>query len=320
MLKNYLFKDNYLIQKNMNKKNIFRIAVFLVGSLAFFSNSLAQTCPSNTTVGETTATLVGELTDMGGDPSVNVWFQYGLTTSYGSNTPVQSKNETGLFCATITNLSPCTTYNFRAIAENTAGTSYGVNRTFTTTCLSPTVDFKADGSTGPITIPYNTSSNLTWNVENAGSCQASGAWSGTKSTSGSQSTGNLGAGTYIYTLTCTGPGGSESSSVTINVSNPPLPTVDLKANNSNGPINLYYGNVVNLSWTTENTSSCIASGDWSGAKSVSGSTSVQLNAVKTFVFTLTCQNIANETEQDLVQVVVSANPPVVITKPAVVTF
>jgi len=81
----------------------------------------------------------------------------------------------------------------------------------------PTVDIKADDSDGPITINYNTAASLTWISQNADSCTASGDWSGSKLTSGSESTGNL-TSSKTYTITCTGPGGSVSDSVTVDVS------------------------------------------------------------------------------------------------------
>ena len=88
----------------------------------------------------------------------------------------------------------------------------------------PTVDIKANNSDGPITISYNTSANLTWNSSNADSCHASGDWLGVKSTSGTEATGNLTA-VKTYTISCTGPGGSASDSVTINAGQPPLSLV-----------------------------------------------------------------------------------------------
>jgi len=53
-------------------------------------------------------------------------------------------------------------------------------------CLSPSVDLKADGSNGPITVSYQDNITLSWSSENSVSCQASGDWSGTKAVSGSQ--------------------------------------------------------------------------------------------------------------------------------------
>jgi hypothetical protein len=59
----------------------------------------------------------------------------------------------------------------------------------------------------PSVIAPGGSSTLTWSSANASSCTASGGWSGTLGTSGTQHTGGVGA-TTAYTLTCSGPGGS----------------------------------------------------------------------------------------------------------------
>jgi uncharacterized repeat protein (TIGR01451 family) len=169
-----------------------------------------------------TATLYGEITDDGGDPYLEVWFQYGKTTAYGYETPHQTKYGPGEFTATISGLENCTTYHYRAVAkhQNYSDMKYGEDKIFTTPCPtvsypSPTVDLKANGHDGSITVPYNSSVTLSWTSSNANYCVASGAWSGTKGTSGSESTGNLTSGPKTYTLTCYGPGGSASDSVTI---------------------------------------------------------------------------------------------------------
>jgi len=91
------------------------------------------------------------------------------------------------------------------------------------------VDIKANGSDGPITIPYNSSANLTWTSQNADSCTASNAWSGTKPTSGSELTGNL-TSCKTYNITCSGSEGSASDSVTINISENNPPTADAGPN------------------------------------------------------------------------------------------
>ncbi|MEK7593184.1 MAG: hypothetical protein AAB464_00475 [Patescibacteria group bacterium] len=52
----------------------------------------------------------------------------------------------------------------------------------------------------------------------------------------------------------------------------PRPTVDLKINSSDGPLNLYLPNSgAVLNWESQYTSSCVVSGDWSGDKPISGS-------------------------------------------------
>jgi hypothetical protein len=63
-----------------------------------------------------------------------VYFQYGATTSYGHTTATQT--ETGstyqTVSANISRLSASTTYHFRIVAHNSAGTVYGADRTLTT--------------------------------------------------------------------------------------------------------------------------------------------------------------------------------------------
>ena len=72
-------------------------------------------------------------------------------------------------------------------------------------------------------INSNTAATLTWSSSGATSCAASGGWSGTRTLSGSESTGNLTA-SRTYTLTCTGAGGQTTQSVTVTV-NPPQTAV-----------------------------------------------------------------------------------------------
>ena len=88
-------------------------------------------------------------------------------------------------------------------------------------CTAPLPTVSLLGSPNPVT--YNTASTLSWSSTNATRCTASIDWSGSKATSGSESTGAL-TSAKTYTLTCTGDGGSTSSTVTINITNGP-PTV-----------------------------------------------------------------------------------------------
>ena len=80
----------------------------------------------------------------------------------------------------------------------------------------PTVDLEVNNSNGSIVIAYNASVNLSWTTTGADSCDASDGWSGPKLTSGSESTGNL-ISSRTYNLTCTGPSGSVTTSVGVNV-------------------------------------------------------------------------------------------------------
>jgi N-acetylneuraminic acid mutarotase len=78
------------------------------------------------------ATLNGSLNPRGS--TTTVYFQYGLTTSYGSTTPVQTQtgNTVRAISANISGLSASTVYHFRIVAHNGDGTSFGSDRTFTT--------------------------------------------------------------------------------------------------------------------------------------------------------------------------------------------
>ena len=171
---------------------------------------------------------------------------------------------------------------------------------------APTVDIKANGSNGPITITYNTAATLSWTSTNATSCSASNGWSGTKGTSGSESTGNL-TSSKTYTIICTGAGGSANDSVTVNVSAPTTPpTVDIKANGSDGPITIDYNTAATLSWTSTNATSCSASNGWSGGKATSGSESTG-NLTSSKTYTIICTG-AGGSANDSVTVNVRSAP------------
>jgi len=63
------------------------------------------------------------------------YFEYGTTTSYGTTTTSTSAGSgTSAVSATanLTGLSPGTTYDFKIVATNANGTTYGPNGTFAT--------------------------------------------------------------------------------------------------------------------------------------------------------------------------------------------
>ena len=81
---------------------------------------------------------------------------------------------------------------------------------------SPVVTITAS----PLTIFTDESVIINWSTENASTCQASGAWSGTKAISGNETITVATAGTYAYALECSGTGGSGSGSVSVFVTSP----------------------------------------------------------------------------------------------------
>jgi hypothetical protein len=73
----------------------------------------AMSAPA-TDITQTSATLNSALTSLGTASSVNVSFEYGLTTDYGTSTAAQAKTATGKFSAAISGLTQGTTYHFRS--------------------------------------------------------------------------------------------------------------------------------------------------------------------------------------------------------------
>ncbi len=125
----------------INKKYLFFfLSLILLGGLVFSDFVFASSCPSKTTVKGTSVTFVGELTDNGGDSATSVWFEYGKTTNYGNKTQEKSLYSPKLYCIDVSGLDSCTTYQYRAVARNSAGASYGNNESFTTTCGDLTLD------------------------------------------------------------------------------------------------------------------------------------------------------------------------------------
>jgi hypothetical protein len=80
----------------------------------------------------------------------------------------------------------------------------------------PTLTLSADSTS----VAAGAGATLTWSTTDATACTASGGWSGSKATSGSQTTGSLSAST-TFQLDCTGAAGDVSKSVTIAVAATP---------------------------------------------------------------------------------------------------
>jgi hypothetical protein len=84
---------------------------------------------------DTSVHLVGYLNP--GDEPTTYHFEYGTTTSYGSEVPMPagdagSGGEAAFVSQPLPNLSPGTSYHYRLVATNGSGTSVGPDQTFTT--------------------------------------------------------------------------------------------------------------------------------------------------------------------------------------------
>ena len=174
------------------------------------------------------------------------------------------------------------------VATGTGGTS-GSN--------APVVTLTAD----PAGVTLGSTSKLKWSVtNNPKSCEASDDWSGSKSSSGEESTPKLDkVQTYIFTLTCKTDGGTGFATVSVSATAQggtgdiaKRPVVTFAAN----PSLVYVGEASTLNWSVANApDACTASGDWSGDKGSSGSsTTGALSSVKSYTYTLTCKNASGE--------------------------
>ncbi|MFA5216851.1 hypothetical protein [Sulfuricurvum sp.] len=102
-----------------------------------------QPCPTietqaATDVGDTYATISAEVTEDSGE-DCEVYFQYGKTLSYGSETTHRTGKRVGnVISETITGLDDLTVYHFRAVITNTVEDPYGDDLTFETELTPPT--------------------------------------------------------------------------------------------------------------------------------------------------------------------------------------
>ena len=101
--------------------------------------------------------------------------------------------------------------------QTTAGTAPSP----TPAAVAPMLTFSAS----PTSVVSGSSSTLSWSINSnatpAVACTASGAWSGTKATSGS--VGVTPGSSSTYSLSCTNSAGVSAQSVTVSVSAPPTP-------------------------------------------------------------------------------------------------
>jgi len=122
--------------------------------------AVATTSPASF-IASFSATLNGSLDPHGFATSVH--FQYGPTTSYGLTTAPQSEtgNTYRNVNANISSLAASTTYHFRIVATNSAGTTFGSDKTFTTLSLtgSPVV------TTNPATNVASSSATLNGSLD-----------------------------------------------------------------------------------------------------------------------------------------------------------
>ncbi len=181
-----------------------RIAV-----VAVFSFSLGA-CGSGAPSPAPTVSLSAEPTSItAGDAATLTWSSTEATSctasgAWSGSLPISGSKSTGALSSTSTYTLSCTGPGGSASQSVTVTVN-------ASSVAAPTVSISAE----PTSVIAGDAAMLTWSSTDATSCTASGAWSGDKPTSGSASTGGLTAATNTFILTCSGPGGTTSQSVTV---------------------------------------------------------------------------------------------------------
>ena len=102
-----------------------------------------------TSIGSTSAQINGTVT--ANNASTTVSFQWGLTNAYGNTISATPASVNGMTAtavlANLPGLTINTTYHYRCVGVNAAGTSYGLDQIFTTNCVAPVVSI-----TGPAVV------------------------------------------------------------------------------------------------------------------------------------------------------------------------
>jgi hypothetical protein len=177
-------------------------------------------------------------------------------------------------------------------------------------------------SATPAVLQSGGSTLLAWNSSGATTCTASGGtgtdgWGGSVSlSSAGVSIGPLNAsGVFVYTLTCTGPGGSSGpSSVIVTVSAAP-PAATVLAFTAL-PTSVLVGQSTALAWASANATACTATGGtgadgWSGALASAsiGQVVGPFTVAGTVTYTITCSGPGGSSAPSSVNVTVTAPPP-----------
>lgn len=213
-----------------------RIVSLITGPLSSTSYAIVGAVPppivtvlDPTLVGDTTATLRGNVNANGTSTAVSI--EFGTTTSYGNSgaaSPAFATGTTGTGVSRlITGLLPGTTYHYRVVCTGAAGTTTSENKTFTTTSqaalsslslsagtLDP--DFAGNVAAYNATVPFESVTiNVTPTVAVAG---ATVQVNGTTVPSATPSDPvNLDVGSNTITVLVTSPDGQTTKTYTLSV-------------------------------------------------------------------------------------------------------
>lgn len=148
---------------------------------------------------------------------------------------------------------------------NTATDSVVINLGSVVGSTTPTVDVKANGSDGPVVINNGDTFVYTWTSTNSTACQQTSPTTTGVSLSGSSAAIGTGHPFYpslstptVITVVCTDGTNTATDSVTISLTggSASVPTVDVKANGSDGPVIITQGDSYTYTWVSANATAC----------------------------------------------------------------
>jgi spore coat protein CotH len=123
---------------------------------------------------------------------------------------------------------------------------------------------------------------------------------------------------FALLILITGCGGGSGSSSDLAPAQPPAnPSIPTFNSSSNS---IFTNESIAITWSSNNASTCIASGDWDGQKASAGSESLQLQEAKTYTFILTCSGEAGTQPATASLDVVVIEPPAPAPKLSSVSF
>jgi phosphodiesterase/alkaline phosphatase D-like protein len=174
--------------------------------MTFFTGTAPPTATTQavTNLGPTSATLNGTVNANNGTTTVT--FEYGETTGYGrtltaDQSPLTGSTDTAV-SVTPTDLTPNTTYHYRVVGQNAAGTTNGADMTFTTNAANaPTV------TTTTVTNINSNSATGGGNVSDEGGAPVTArgvCWSTVTAPTTADNTTSNGTGTGTFTSNLTG--------------------------------------------------------------------------------------------------------------------
>lgn len=214
----------------------FVLGLILSAPLVYAQTAASVTCNS--------ATLYGSVTPNGN--TTQAWFEWGPTSSFGNTTAVQTFTTNSTYSQFVSGLSQNTTYYYRALAQNSAGTAQGGTLTFTTPSCGTSNNQPYVNTNTPTNVNQN---GATLNGTVNGNGLNANAWFeyGPTSSFGnttSQSSYGTGSSNFSYTL----------SNLNYNTTY----YYRALAQNSQGVI--VYGNVVSFSTGSGNSNFCYNNG------------------------------------------------------------